>query len=124
MSSLYMQWAGWLQQHGLPAAFRSQQNMRTRMSTHALPHKSIGVPYYMWATSPLRRYIDLANQRQIIAAAQHGVSARLVAPYQPKDPDLFAVISTFEEQYSARSEERRVGKECRECETEERCTRR
>ncbi len=96
-----MLWAGLLQQHGLPAAFRSQQNMRTRMSTHALPHKSIGVPYYMWATSPLRRYIDLANQRQIIAAAQHGVSARLVAPYQPKDPDLFAVISTFEEQYSA-----------------------
>ncbi|HLR29231.1 MAG TPA: ribonuclease catalytic domain-containing protein [Paenalcaligenes sp.] len=94
-------WAGLLQQHGLPAAFRSQQNMRTRMSTHALPHRSIGVPYYMWATSPLRRYIDLANQRQIIAAAEHGVSARLVAPYQPKDPDLYALISTFEEQYGA-----------------------
>ncbi len=97
-------WAGLLQQRGLTAAFRSQQNMRTRMSTHALPHKSIGVPYYLWATSPLRRYIDLVNQRQIIAAAQHGVSARLVAPYQAKDPDLFALITAFEEQYSAWNE--------------------
>jgi|SRR5690625_367120 len=99
-----MLWAGLLQQYELPAAFRSQQNMRTRMSTHALPHKSIGVPYYLWATSPLRRYIDLLNQRQIIAAAQHGVSARLVAPYQPKEADLYALIGAFEAQYSAWNE--------------------
>src|SRR5699024_11836833 len=75
--------------------------MRTRLSTHALPHKSIGVPYYLWATSPLRRYIDLVNQRQIIAAAEHGVSARLAAPYKPKEADLYALISAFEAQYSA-----------------------
>jgi len=94
-------WAGLLQDHDVPAAFRSQQNMRTRLSTHALPHKSIGVPYYLWATSPLRRYIDLVNQRQIIAAAEHGVSARLAAPYKPKEADLYALISAFEAQYSA-----------------------
>lgn len=97
-------WAGLLQQYDLPGAFRSQQNMRTRMSTHALPHKSMGVPYYLWATSPLRRYIDLANQRQIIAAAQHGVSARLAAPYKPKEADLYALIGAFEAQYSAWNE--------------------
>lgn len=94
-------WAGLLKQYELPAAFRSQQNMRTRMSTHAMPHKSIGVPYYLWGTSPLRRYIDLVNQRQIIAAAKHGVSARLAAPYKPREADLYALISAFESQYSA-----------------------
>src|SRR5690625_618066 len=97
-------WAGLLQTHDLPGAFRSQQNMRTRTSTHALPHKSMGVPYYLWATSPLRRYIDLINQRQIIAAAQHGVSARLVAPYKPKEADLYALIGAFEAQYLAWNE--------------------
>lgn len=97
-------WAGLLQKYDLPGAFRSQQNMRTRTSTHALPHKSMGVPYYLWATSPLRRYIDLVNQRQIIAAAQHGVSARLVAPYKPKEADLYALIGAFEAQYAAWNE--------------------
>ena len=70
------------------------------MSTYPGPHEAIGVDYYAWCTSPLRRYVDLVNQRQLIAIAQHGVSAALVAPYQPKDDDLFAVVSAFEGQYA------------------------
>jgi exoribonuclease-2 len=92
-------WGGVLAQYGLPGIYRSQQAGRVRMSTQALPHESIGVPQYMWATSPLRRYVDLVNQWQILAAAEHGVSARLVAPFKPKDADLFAIISAFEAQY-------------------------
>lgn len=93
-------WGGFLDQHGLPGIYRSQQTGRVRMSTHALPHETIGVPQYAWSTSPLRRYVDLINQSQIIAAVEHGVSARLVAPFKPKDADLFAIISGFEAQYS------------------------
>ena len=68
------------------------------MSTQALPHEAIGVPQYAWSTSPLRRYVDLVNQGQIIAATEHGVSARLVAPFKPKEADLFAIIGAFDAQ--------------------------
>lgn len=97
-------WGGLLVQLGLPGIYRSQQAMRTRMSTHAAPHESIGVPQYIWSTSPLRRYVDLVNQWQILAAAQHGVSARLVAPFKPKDADLYAIIGAFDSQYTAWSD--------------------
>lgn len=92
-------WGGLLDQCGLPGIYRSQQAGRVRMSTQALPHEAIGVPQYAWSTSPLRRYVDLVNQWQLISAAEHGVSARLVAPFKPKDADLFAIISAFESQY-------------------------
>ncbi|NYT66610.1 RNB domain-containing ribonuclease [Alcaligenaceae bacterium] len=93
-------WGGLMASHDVPGIYRSQQAGRVRMSTHALPHEAIGVPQYAWSTSPLRRYVDLVNQGQILAAAEHGVSARLVAPYKPKEADLFAIIGGFEAQYS------------------------
>ncbi len=93
-------WGGLLAQHGVPGIYRSQQAGRVRMSTHALPHEAIGVPQYAWSTSPLRRYVDLVNQWQLIATIQHGVSARLVAPFKPKDADLFAIIGAFDAQYA------------------------
>ncbi len=94
-------WGGMLAEHGVPGIYRSQQAGRVRMSTHPLPHEAIGVPYYAWSTSPLRRYVDLVNQWQVIATARHGVSARLAAPFKPKDADLFAIIGGFDAQYSA-----------------------
>ncbi|MGB3289495.1 MAG: ribonuclease catalytic domain-containing protein [Burkholderiaceae bacterium] len=94
-------WGGLLAKHGVPGIYRSQQAGRVRMSTHALPHEAIGVPQYIWSTSPLRRYVDLVNQWQILATAEHGVSARLVAPFKPKDADLFAIIGAFDSQYAA-----------------------
>ncbi len=93
-------WGGLLAEHGVPGIYRSQQAGRVRMSTQALPHEAIGVPQYIWSTSPLRRYVDLVNQWQILAAAQHGVSARLVAPFKPKEADLYATIGAFDTQYS------------------------
>lgn len=98
------QWGGLLATHGVPGIYRSQQAGRVRMSTHALPHEAIGVPQYAWSTSPLRRYVDLVNQRQLISAAEHGVSARLVAPFKPKDADLYAIIGAFDAQYATWSD--------------------
>ncbi len=97
-------WGGLLHQHGVPGIYRSQQAGRVRMSTQALPHEAIGVPQYAWSTSPLRRYVDLVNQWQLIAAVEHGVSARLVAPFKPRDADLFAIIGAFDAQYAAWNE--------------------
>jgi exoribonuclease-2 len=41
------------------------------------------------------------NQWQIIAAARHGRTAALAAPFKPKDAELFSVISAFDAAYAA-----------------------
>ena len=61
----------------------------------------MGVAQYTWATSPLRRYVDLVNQWQIIACARHGRTAALAAPFKPKDAALFSIISGFDGAYTA-----------------------
>ncbi len=98
-------WGQWLAEHGVPGIYRSQASMapgvKVRMGTKALPHAGLGVKSYAWCTSPLRRYTDLVNQWQIIAVTRHGRSAALVAPFKPKDADLFSVISCFDAAYSA-----------------------
>ena len=98
-------WGGWLAEHGVPAIYRSQASllpgMKVKMGTKPAPHAGMGVPQYAWSTSPLRRYVDLANQWQIIACARHGRTAALAAPFKPKDAALFSVISAFDAAYSA-----------------------
>ena len=98
-------WGGWMNELGVPGIYRSQASLapgiKVRMSTKALPHAGMGVSQYSWATSPLRRYVDLVNQWQIIACARHGRTAALAAPFKPKDADLFSVISTFDTAYTA-----------------------
>ena len=98
-------WGQWLAEHGVPGIYRSQASLapgvKVRMGTKALPHAGLGVKSYAWSTSPLRRYTDLVNQWQIIACAKHGRTAALVAPFKPKDAELFSIISGFDAAYSA-----------------------
>jgi exoribonuclease-2 len=102
-------WGKLLHDHGVPGIYRSQgggsggwaAKMQVRMVTHAAPHQGLGVDQYAWSTSPLRRYVDLVNQWQILACVEHGVTAPLAAPFKPKDADLFAVVSAFDAAYSA-----------------------
>ncbi|MEG0003278.1 MAG: RNB domain-containing ribonuclease [Comamonas sp.] len=98
-------WGNLLAEHGVPGIYRSQASLapgvKVRMGTKALPHAGIGVKSYAWATSPLRRYVDLVNQWQIIACVRNGKTAALAAPFKPKDADLFAIISSFDTAYSA-----------------------
>jgi exoribonuclease II len=98
-------WGQWLADLGVPAIYRSQASLapgiKVRMGTKSLPHAGIGVKSYAWSTSPLRRYTDLVNQWQIIAAARHGRTAALAAPFKPKDAELFSIISGFDAAYSA-----------------------
>jgi exoribonuclease II len=97
-------WGGWLADCGVPGIYRSQASMapgvKVRMGTKPAPHAGMGVAQYTWATSPLRRYVDLVNQWQIIACARHGRTAALAAPFKPKDVQLFAIISSFDAAYA------------------------
>lgn len=102
-------WGKLMADHGIPGIYRAQgggsggwaAKMQVRMVTHAAPHQGLGVDQYAWSTSPLRRYTDLVNQWQIIACVEHGVTAPLVAPFKPKDADLFAIVSAFDAAYAA-----------------------
>jgi exoribonuclease-2 len=98
-------WGAWLAEHGVPGIYRSQASLapgiKVRMGVKPLPHAGMGVAQYAWATSPLRRFVDLVNQWQIIAVARQGRMAALVAPFKPKDAALFAVISAFDAAYAA-----------------------
>jgi len=102
-------WGKLMHDHGVPGIYRSQgqgvggwaAKMQVRMVTHAAPHQGLGVDQYAWSTSPLRRYTDLVNQWQILACAEHGVTAPLVAPFKPKDSELFAIVSQFDAAYAA-----------------------
>jgi exoribonuclease-2 len=100
-------WGGWLAQQKVVGIYRSQQRSfgpragasRVRMSTTPAPHEGIGVSHYAWSTSPLRRYVDLVNQRQLIAAALGKSPA-----YAANDADLFAIVSGFDAAYTAYAE--------------------
>jgi len=98
-------WGQMLAEHGVPGIYRSQASLapgiKVRMGTKAQPHAGMGVKCYTWATSPLRRYVDLVNQWQIIACARHGKTAALAAPFKPKDAELFSIISSFDATYGA-----------------------
>jgi exoribonuclease-2 len=103
-------WGKLLHDSGVPGIYRSQgagsgagwaAKMQVRMVTHAAPHQGLGVDQYAWSTSPLRRYTDLVNQWQILAAAGHGVTAPLVAPFKHRDATLFSIVSAFDAAYGA-----------------------
>jgi len=97
-------WGGWIAECGVPGIYRSQASLapgvKVRMGVKPAPHAGMGVAQYTWATSPLRRYVDLVNQWQIIACARHGRTAALVAPFKPRDAALFSVISAFDSAYA------------------------
>ncbi len=88
-------WGLWLEEHGTPGIYRSQRMGRVRMSTSPGPHDGLGVERYAWSTSPLRRYVDMVNQRQILATLKGEPPA-----YAKNDVDLFAIVSQFENIYS------------------------
>ncbi|MBU3612752.1 ribonuclease catalytic domain-containing protein [Polynucleobacter sp. MG-27-Goln-C1] len=96
-----------LADHGIPGLFRTQKGwgpLRTRMQTTPGPHEGLGLDYYAWCTSPLRRYSDLVNQWQLISIAKHGITAKMVAPFPPRDAALMGIAADFEACYSAYGE--------------------
>ena len=92
-------WGSWLASHDVPALYRTQQNGKVRMSTRPGPHVGLGVENYAWSSSPLRRYVDLVNQRQILS-----LLAGEAPVYPPRSDILYAVLRDFELAYDAYNE--------------------
>ncbi|MEX0960829.1 MAG: RNB domain-containing ribonuclease [Burkholderiales bacterium] len=90
------EWARMLKEAQLPALFRAQTNGKVRMSTAPAPHQGLGVDQYVWASSPLRRYADLVNQRQIVALARGDEPV-----FAGADEALLAAMRDFELTYDA-----------------------
>ena len=93
------EWGKWLADNGVAAIYRVQQNMKTRMTTDALPHEGLGVAQYAWSSSPLRRYVDLINQRQLIALIRNETP-----PYAKRSPVLNEIARRFDLTYDAYNE--------------------
>jgi exoribonuclease-2 len=93
------QWGALLATHEVPGLYRAQSGGKVYMTTRAEPHQGLGVAQYAWSTSPLRRAVDLINQRQIISVAQN------IAPaYPPNSEALTTHMRNFELTFQAYSE--------------------
>ena len=90
------QWGNLLHAHNVPGIYRAQNNGKVYMTMKAEPHQGLGVAQYTWCTSPLRRMVDLVNQRQIIAILQS-----TEAPYTREGDMLGKVMRDFDLAYNA-----------------------
>lgn len=98
-----MEWGKQLADAGITGIFRSQANGKVRMSTSPAPHQGLGVSQYAWSSSPMRRYVDLINQRQIIALLRNE------PPFYTKNSDkLLIAMRDFEMIYSTYGEFQRA----------------
>jgi exoribonuclease II len=92
-------WGGLLKDDERVAIYRAQTGGKVFMTTEALPHQGLGVAQYTWCTSPLRRAVDLVNQRQLMALLN-----QQEAPY-PRDGDaLKTIIRDFDQTYQSYSD--------------------
>ena len=92
-------WGALLADKDVAGVYRAQTGGKVRMTLRPAPHEGLGVAFYAWSTSPLRRYVDLINQRQILAASRDEQPA-----YAGNDPLLFAAVRDFELAYDAYNE--------------------
>ncbi|HSN21691.1 MAG TPA: RNB domain-containing ribonuclease [Usitatibacter sp.] len=93
-------WGRFLHERGYPAIYRNQRAMKTRMEVDPAAHEWLGVTHYAWTSSPLRRYSDLANQRQLVAALAGG-------PPAYAREELESIARAFETAYDAYAEHQR-----------------
>jgi exoribonuclease-2 len=92
-------WGKLLADARVAGLYRTQANGKVKMSTRASEHQGLGLSHYLWASSPLRRYSDLVNQRQLLATI-----AGDKPPYPENDAELFAALVDFEATYSQYAE--------------------
>ncbi len=88
-------WGKLLADNDVAGIYRTQTNGKVKMSTVSAPHQGLGVAQYMWSSSPLRRYVDLVNQRQIINLLRNETPV-----YEKNDIALFAILRDFDAAYT------------------------
>jgi exoribonuclease II len=92
-------WGRLLADHRAAGLYRTQSMGKVKMSTRPGEHQGLGLTHYLWASSPLRRYSDLVNQRQLVA-----VVAGDKPPYADNDAELHAALADFEATYGQYAE--------------------
>ncbi len=93
------QWGALLAAHDVPGIYRAQTGGKVFMTTKAEPHQGLGVAQYAWSTSPLRRAVDLINQRQIISVVQN------VEPDYPQNSEALTThMRNFEQTHKSYNE--------------------
>ncbi len=92
-------WGKVLDEREVAAIYRAQGDGKVRMTTVAAEHQGLGVSHYAWSSSPLRRYVDLVNQWQLLACLRGEPP-----PFGRKSADLLAVVRDFEVTYAALDE--------------------
>lgn len=93
------EWGKMLAAHNVAGIYRTQNNGKVKMSTVPAPHQGLGVAQYLWSSSPLRRYVDFINQRQIISLLRNETPA-----YARNDTTLFTVMRDFDAAYTLYNE--------------------
>jgi len=84
-------WGELLAEKDLAGIYRVQSSGKVRLSVHPEPHEGLGVASYAWMSSPLRRYVDLVNQWQLIA----GLRGRR-PPFSRNSEALLTALRAFE----------------------------
>jgi len=92
-------WGRLLAERSAAGLYRVQAGGKVKMSTRPGEHQGLGLMHYLWASSPLRRYSDLVNQRQLLA-----LLSEERPPYTDTDAELIAALSDFEATYSQYAE--------------------
>jgi exoribonuclease-2 len=92
-------WGKLLDDNSVAGIYRTQNNGKVKMSTVAAPHQGLGVSHYAWSSSPLRRYVDLVNQRQIMSVLRGDEPS-----YAKNDTTLFAILRDFDTAYTTYNE--------------------
>jgi exoribonuclease-2 len=101
MIQVNARWGKLLADHGLPAIYRNQKGGKTRMEVEPGAHEGLGVTHYAWSSSPLRRYADLANQRQLLSVLR-------AEPAAYSRADLAEAARDFEAAYEAYADHQRL----------------
>lgn len=97
------EWGRQLSASQTAAIYRVQGNGKVRMSAHPSGHEGLGVEQYAWSSSPLRRYVDLLNQRQLIALIRGEAP-----PLRANSEELLSVLRDFEAAYEVYGEFQRA----------------
>ncbi len=92
-------WGKLLADAQVAAIYRVQAAGKVRMTTAALSHEGLGVDCYAWSSSPLRRYVDLINQWQLLAHLGNEAP-----PFTVRSEALLSAMRDFEITYAAYAE--------------------
>ena len=88
-------WGRLLADNQVTGIYRVQSSGKVRMTTAPGEHQGLGVSHYAWMTSPLRRYVDLVNQWQLLALLRGEP-----APFEANGAALLAAVQDFDDTYS------------------------